>query len=523
MVIHIALSVGCIVATAGAPDSPASRLAPWGDVLRENGFVGVVDVAVGKDSVFHYASGVEVSGKQAGDGSVFWIGSVSKQFPAAAVLRLVDAGKINLGAPVTRYLELSEGAMSLEGTRCTVLQILSHTCGLPEGSNNCPSLDLHLPKNAKGFLGCVADLTLEFAPGTNYLYANVGADLAGVLAAAVSEKPYGDFLREAFFDPVGMTATGTAELASRPELSSRLVQGELSGFSGAVGSDTWLWLDPAGPGRRGPSGNIYSTASDLHRWNRALHGGKLLSEKSYHRMVTPVRDNYGLGIAVKEYAGGTKAYWHNGALVPMNWSAHLAFVPELDLSVAVLTPRNTEVSRMDDVGFGIVRGLLEKEAPALIPLKAEAYALDLVFFTLPLLVYLCLVGVCVLVLRGPRKSLSSWASSLTVACGVPLALVQSLDFYHQHSVVMFIIALVPAVALLLRRARWLPTWHEALIDPKERRGTLLLAGVVLFLAWILKGDARLWLALMVGLTAATAAILVWTNDGGAETVNLDEI
>lgn len=132
----------------------------------------------------------------------------------------------------------------------------------PQGSNQCPSLALDRTENQDRFLDCVADLDLEFQPGTNYAYANVGIDLAGVLITLISGKKYGEFLHTEFFAPLGMTATGT-DLS--PALQTRLVQGQLMG----IPSSWWLWLDPAGPGERGPTGNIYSTASDLHRWNQA--------------------------------------------------------------------------------------------------------------------------------------------------------------------------------------------------------------------------------------------------------------
>lgn len=115
-----------------------NQLTPWTDVLRQHGFIGVVQVTVGQDTLFQYTQGTETAGQPTESESVFWIASVSKQFAAAAVLRLVDTGAIDLDAPIKQYLDMNAGSLRLKGAECTVLQVLSHTCGLSSGQQPMP-------------------------------------------------------------------------------------------------------------------------------------------------------------------------------------------------------------------------------------------------------------------------------------------------------------------------------------------------------------------------------------------------
>ena len=108
--------------------------------------------------------------------------------------------------------------------------------------------------------------------------------------------PYADYLRDSFFGPLAMVDTGV-RLDAHSDARARLAGGQI--FAGLGWIDTWPWLllDPTGPGAMGASGNIFSTAADMHRWNHALHTGTVLSPDGYRRLTTVVRDDYGLGIS----------------------------------------------------------------------------------------------------------------------------------------------------------------------------------------------------------------------------------
>ncbi|MCO4763500.1 MAG: beta-lactamase family protein [Myxococcales bacterium] len=485
-----------------------SALKPWRDLLGKQRVSGVVDVSVAGKGALHHSLGTDVSDVDITNHSVFWIGSVSKQFAAAAVLRLVDEGKVDLNAPVSSYLPLGKDALQRGGQRCTVMQILSHTCGLPGGSNRCPSLNLHLPNNRKRFLQCVSGTDLVFQPGTDHEYANLGTDLAGVLAATVAKTSYRNLLQRAFFGPLEMTSTGTNDLGARPGVKKRLVQGQLVIFGAPISSANWLRLDPTGPGHRGPSGNVYSTAHDLHLWNRALHRGKVLSKSSYEAMITPVRNHYGLGIATKTFDGDRKSIWHNGAIVPMNWSAHLAYVPHLDASIVVLSARNMKRSRMDPIGFGIADTLIE-QAPASLPLLGYKPAiLDGLFYAMPLLILGCLFFVLIQLLRGPRKGVMPWVTGVFAASGVAMTVSNSLDFYQQHVLMGSLFALLPTIGLLLHHRQVVTVRDEVAGKGKDRRGLYMFFGLVVVLGLTSRGAGRQAFFAMVTLFAAMAVTLL---------------
>ena len=489
---------------------PGADLAPllsgWRSVLREQRFSGVVSVRQGERTIFEYVgNGDQATARTIREDDVFWIGSVSKQFAAAAVLRLVEQGRIALDTPVTRILPALEGGLRRDGQTCTVEHLLSHTCGLPAGSKVCSNIDSEEPGTRARFLECVRGLELEFTPGTDHLYAGTGFALAGLLVAEVSGRPYAQFLEQELLRPLGMMDTGVF-LAGAQEQRARLGDGTLYLKALSLPSASWLWLDPVGPGRRGASGNLYSTAADLHRWNQALHGGKVLGEELYRELTRPRKKRYGLGIATKETTDGAWL-WHNGALFPMGWTSYLAWVPGPQLSVVVLSNRGPENSQMDEIATGLIQSAIAGAAPKLDPVPDTRFVFDGFYALIPLIVYALLLVELWLVARGPRKTATGWMISLvTVAAGVLLARTL-LDFYGDHAWLAGAQALLLAVAIVVHRGRW----TEKLLDDSQRRlelrRVLQFAPGVLLLLWATRGDTRTWFAGTLATVVVTAVLV----------------
>jgi CubicO group peptidase (beta-lactamase class C family) len=473
----------------------------WEQALREAGFSGVVSVQQHGKPIFEYAS-VDLVSKGRADG-VFWIGSVSKQFAAVAALRLVEQGKLSLNEPVNRHLGLDEGALTRDEVTCTLEHLLSNTCGLPKGSMRCPALDLDRPESRRRYVKCAAEQPLGFTPGTRFEYANLGFGLVGVLVAEVSGRPYGEFLREELFEKAGMTDSGVALSSPARE---RLQRGQLWLADWGVSSSRWLWLDPAGPGRTAASGNLHSTASDLHLWNLALHGGKLLPTELHQELIRPRKESYGLGIVTKQH-DVTSWVWHNGGLSPMGWSSHLAWVPAVELSVVVLSNRGPTVSHMDQVAKGLVQTVLEGAAPRLEPLAGEAFASEVLFFAIGAALYLAALGLLVVLLRGPRKSAFRWMTHATILAAVVLVLLQVIDFYGDLWLARAGQTLLLVGAMIWHRERLGRLVTDVLREPQERRRLRwnVLTLVILFI--VVRGEGRLWLALTVGAVCLTAYVL----------------
>lgn len=282
------------------------------------------------------------SGEPMGPDTVFWIGSISKQFVAVASLKLVEQGKLELSAPLTRYLpELVPEAISKNGVACTVEHVLSHRCGFTRDVAGPFGFLGYLsrPEQEQALLAAVNDTRLEFVPGSDFKYSNLGFDLMGLVVQRVSGQSYAAFLERSFFGPLGMTHTGLALPANET-----LARGLTGAFVTWVDAATWLRFDVTARGEAGASGNAYSTPRDLLRWTFALHHGQLLQPAEYAELIRPRLEDYGLGIALKTERYG-RTIWHNGAIGPNGYSSQLAYLPEHDLAVVVLSNLPRTVSR----------------------------------------------------------------------------------------------------------------------------------------------------------------------------------
>ena len=258
--------------------------------------------------------------------SRFEIGSITKQFTAAAVLRLAEEGRLSLASPVSDYFP--ELAVAAQGA--TIEHLLRHSSGL---SSARVAEDLTAPLDPSAVVAFVAGHAPEFAPGERYRYNNNGYILLGLVAEKVTGKPFSEHLSETFFTPLGLSATGVCEAGDRVE---RLPS----------------YLPPARDGevfRRAPShhpsagfsaGFLCSTAGDIARWSQALANGRVVSAESLAAMTTPstgkegVRTNYGMGTEIGR-EGDALHHYHGGAT--SGFFAQSGYWPADGTSVVVLT------------------------------------------------------------------------------------------------------------------------------------------------------------------------------------------
>jgi CubicO group peptidase (beta-lactamase class C family) len=329
----------------------------------------------------------------AGPGSaepVFWIGSISKQFAAAAVLRLVERKRLTLTSPVADYLpQLAPPALSKGGVSCTIEHLLSHSCGLPRAlSSDALHTARHLsdPARAERLYEQLERASLLFEPGTKYSYSNAGYALLGLLIQHVSGQSYEAFLETELWGPLGMRATGIAPRPGVVPVSGQIRLGPLW-----LDAAHWMLLDAWAPSTVGAGGSIYSSLGDLLLWNDALHHGRVLAPESYEAMITPRHGDYGLGLVITKKAFGTLIS-HAGSHSPQSVSAVLLYVPELDLSVAGGAGRSYEDSGLKLLGEALLataahspnvaapsapgwRAVLLSSLPALSQLAVVGYAL----------------------------------------------------------------------------------------------------------------------------------------------------
>jgi CubicO group peptidase (beta-lactamase class C family) len=260
-------------------------------------------------------------------GTRFRIASVTKQFTAALALQLIESGDLALDEPITRYWPAYPAA---QGDRVTVRQLLNHTSGIPSytGLPNLPDAQ-RKPHTPEEILAQVWEMPLEFEPGTAYRYNNSGYILLGALVERTTGQPYDVALRERLLEPLGLADSGYDHYA---EVIGGLAHGYEQQPDGSYRRAAYL--DTSYPYS---AGMMYSTAADLHAWTRALHAGEpFQSRETLDQMLTPGLGDYGFGIGAGYTSGAdsVRVYGHSGGI--NGFTSHLAYVPDSELTVAVL-------------------------------------------------------------------------------------------------------------------------------------------------------------------------------------------
>ena len=281
------------------------------------------------------------------------LGSCTKPFTAVAVLQLMEAGRVDLDAPISRYLAGLPAAWSA----ITVRELLTHTSGLPNYRKFLDLAHLSDPKYRRpgSAVALLTDKPLDFPPGTKYEYSNSNYHLLGQLVEKVSGQTYEDFLRSHQFQAAGMTATRLADL---PALLPNQAVGY--GWDGKKRRPNTLFLPRALD--YGDDG-LVSTAGDVAKWTIALSTGQLVSEATLKQMITPgtptdgSASSYGLGLIAVPYKGQTLAT-HSGATP--GYSSTIAYFVDSRLSVVVLCNlwSKTELGLTEPLALGVAKQYL---------------------------------------------------------------------------------------------------------------------------------------------------------------------
>ncbi len=257
--------------------------------------------------------------------TVYQSGSVGKMFTAAAVMLLVQDGKLKLDDPIGKHL----GGAPASWKAVTVRHLLNHTAGVKEYTR---SLDLRVDYSEGQLLKKAFEFPIEFAPGTKWKYSNTGYAVLGILASRVAGRFYGDFLKERLFTPLGMKTAriiSEADIIPHRAAGYRLVKGELKNQE---------WVSPTFNSTG--DGSLYLTVDDLVRWDAGLDEKKVLTAKSLQEIWTPAKTadgkstGYGFGWAVDE-VNGHRRHSHGGAW--QGFTTYFARYPDDRLTVIVLT------------------------------------------------------------------------------------------------------------------------------------------------------------------------------------------
>jgi len=259
--------------------------------------------------------------------TLFQSGSMGKQFTAAAVMMLVEEGKIGLDDPLTKYLPDAPTSWNQVKAR----HLLSHTGGFGDYPEK---FDFRKDYTEDELLKIVEGIPLAFEPGTKWTYSNLGYLTLGVLIHKVTGQFYGDFLQERIFKPLGMRTTriiNEADIIPNRSAGYQLVKKELKNQG---------WVSPTL--NTTADGSLYFSIVDLAKWDAALHERKLLKPSSYELMWTPVKlndgkpnkDGYGFGWFIHDDTGH-HVIEHAGAW--QGFTANISRYVDDKMTIVVLT------------------------------------------------------------------------------------------------------------------------------------------------------------------------------------------
>jgi D-alanyl-D-alanine carboxypeptidase len=290
-------------------------------------------IARGDETLLDHTWGIAdaAANRRADASTTYRIGSMSKQFTAALLLRLVDRGSLSLSDSIGRYLT----GLKPEWNGVTIEQILNHTSGLPREYRHMSRAAEHLPSDSLIAMAVRTPAATEPA-GTTFIYSNTGYMLLGALIEELYGLSYAAALRDEIARPLGLASLGWC---GDTEAAGSTATGYYRLPDGSAG--TAPYIHPS----QMLSGGICSNAGDIARWNRALHGGEVLSAASYAAMTSPqgvaaTRSvPYGFGLYIRETPGGGTVIVHDGATP--GYMNENVWYPAEGLSVTMLTNTTT--------------------------------------------------------------------------------------------------------------------------------------------------------------------------------------
>jgi CubicO group peptidase (beta-lactamase class C family) len=326
--------------------------------------------------------------------AVFWIASMSKSLTGAALMMLIDEGKVSLDDPVEKYLpefkgqqiKDADGIMHAPKHPITVREVMCHTSGLVLANEKGLKMTQSLQDNVKLF----ATYPLRQEPGTKYEYNNCGIDAGGRIIEVLSGMSYADFMQKRLFDPLGMkdttfwpndeqaarlahtarfTAdkTGLEEIKQDKDVEQRIIDKWSEGVHvpRALTADMGAGVAFSYAKHYGePAGGFYSTAADVGTFCRmllnggALDGKRYLSEQAVKQMSAiqtgdvPVSPDsaYGVGFSIKlkdEEGPSVGSFGHRGARRTAMW-----IDPKNELVMVILVERFDMTGEEQKIMYG---------------------------------------------------------------------------------------------------------------------------------------------------------------------------
>lgn len=335
--------------------------AKWGEAYAPS---GVLAVAYGGKIVFtrSYGKADRKSGATPDAATQFRIGSLTKMFTAASIMKLVEKGDVKLDDPITKYVsEIGDAFKDVK-----ISQLLHQTAGVPSYTDD-PAMLKRKGEDVPtaDMLAWIAKQQPAFKPGSSWAYSNSNYYLLGVVVERASKQSLEAFMKTSLFQPAGMfnssVAPGTGPVAKGYMISP---------------ADKLVDADPVSPSVPFGAGYLYASVNDFIAWDRALTGTNVLSKDSKAAIFSADNEkNYGMGWIVQK-TKGTEIDWHNGAID--GFGSFFGRAPGKNIAVVFLS--NTFQFNATQVGLDVMGMALG--GPAVKPTEERDFVvMDLAYGT----------------------------------------------------------------------------------------------------------------------------------------------
>jgi len=352
VIIQFTIGISALFAQEINHNELKSKIDTYLNASSENGYAASVLVAKQGDLILSKGYGWSDRNNKIlnTSSSVFNIGSITKQFTAAAILKLVEQGKLSISDNLGKFYN----KVPSDKKNITIHQLLTHTTGISPRTGGFR----YDEASKEQFLEEFFKATLQSLSGTKHEYANANYILLAAIIESVSGQSYSTFLRDNFWRPLGMKHTGYKGISFDSEMISH---GYYFNYTDGVWKDWGITQEHLPDNDRHwysiGKGDIYSTTLDLYKWHVALETNKVLSEKSKEMLETPfVAENqdgnthYAYGWATFKTKSGKKVVWHNGS----NGIFFGNFVRFVDDDIVVIVLSNTILNNdSEDVAWEI--------------------------------------------------------------------------------------------------------------------------------------------------------------------------
>ena len=266
------------------------------DLFDKDGPGGVALIVKDGKTIYRKAFGMAnlEYGIKMNPDNIFQIGSITKQFTAMAIMKLVEQGKMNLDDDITKFIE----DYPTHGHKITIEHLLNHTSGIKSYTSikNWGTDKRRVDSSPEQVIDYFKNEPMDFKPGEQFRYNNSGYFLLGYIVEKVTDQPYGQYIVDNFFKPLNMKNSSYGSVA-------KIIKNKVTGYQKS--EENYINAEYWSMSQAYAAGGLFSTVDDLAKWYFAVSSGQVVSEASFNKAITPAVLNNG---EITDYGYG----WHFG-------------------------------------------------------------------------------------------------------------------------------------------------------------------------------------------------------------------